>query len=762
MCFFRRFALVCLFAMLTLPVQGDSFRVQDIQVQGLERIEAGTVFTYLPVKVGDLVDEDQTAQIVRELYKTGLFKSIELRREQNILVVVVQERPGIASITFDGNKILDDEQLTEVLDDIGIASGRVFNRTVLERLEGELLQQYYAFGKYNVEIDTTVNELPRNRVDVSILIVEGDVATIKQIKIVGNKSFDTETLTEDFESGVKPWYKLFDSRDRYAKPKLQGDLETLRSHYLNHGYMKFDIKSTQVSLSPDKEEIFITINVDEGDQYTLEEIELAGNLILPEENLRALLFFSPGEIFSRTKVIASTEAIMTVLGNEGYAFPNVNPVPELNEETKTVKVTLFVDPGKRTYVRRINFRGHKITRDEVYRREMRQMEGGWFSQTDVENSRRRIRRLSHVEEVEVETQRVPGVEDMVDLEFDIKERLAGSFNIGAGYSDSQGAVFSTSVSQENFLGTGKTVSFSINTSKVNTIYALNYVNPYYTIDGVSRGFGFNYAESDANEADISDFSTDQFSLSTSYGIPLTEVDRISAFAQVSRTSVTTGFNAAQEVLDFIDENGDDYSNLTLSSSFVHDTRDRRLFPNTGNRQRAGVEFTVPGSDLEFYKLSYSNAFYYPLNQTFILSFGGEVGYGDVYSGDGDLPFFEKFYAGGIRTVRGYENNSLGPRDSLDQPFGGNFLTTLRGEVLFPPPPLPLFSPSSMRLSLFVDAGNVFEDVDDFETDELRASIGVGMNLITGFGGITAVLASPFNDQTGDDTESFQFNLGTRF
>ena len=762
MCFLRRFALVCLFAMLTLPVQGDSFRVQDIQVQGLERIEAGTVFTYLPVNVGDLVDEDQTAQIVRELYKTGLFKNIELRREENILVVVVQERPGIAGITFDGNKILDDEQLTEVLDDIGIASGRVFNRTVLERLEGELLQQYYAFGKYNVEIETTVNELPRNRVDVSILIVEGDVARIKQIKIVGNKSFDTEMLTEEFESGVKLWYKLFDSRDRYAKPKLQGDLETLRSHYLNHGYLKFDIKSTQVSLSPDKEEIFITINVDEGDQYTLEEIELAGNLIFPEESLRALLFFSPGEIFSRTKVIASTEAITNVLGNEGYAFPNVNPVPELNEENKTVKVTLFVDPGKRTYVRRINFRGHKITRDEVYRREMRQMEGGWFSQTDVENSRRRIRRLSHVEEVEVETQRVPGVEDMVDLEFDIKERLAGSFNIGAGYSDSQGAVFSTSVSQENFLGTGKTVSFSINTSKVNTIYALNYVNPYYTIDGVSRGFGFNYAESDADEAEISDFSTDQFSLSTSYGIPLTEVDRISAFAQVSRTSVTTGFNTAQEVLDFIDDNGDNYSNLTLSSSFVHDTRDRRLFPNTGNRQRAGVEFTVPGSDLEFYKLSYSNAFYYPLNQTFILSLGSEVGYGDVYSGDGDLPFFEKFYAGGIRTVRGYENNSLGPRDSLDQPYGGNFLTTLRGEVLFPPPPLPLFSPSSMRLSLFVDAGNVFEDVDDFETSELRASIGVGMNLITGFGGITAVLASPFNDQTGDDTESFQFNLGTRF
>ena len=760
--FFRRSVLICLFAMLTLQVQGDSFRVQDIQIQGLERIEAGTVFTYLPVKVGDLVHEDQTAQIVRELYKTGLFRTIELHREDDVLVVVVQERPGIASITFDGNKILDDEQLTEVLDDIGIASGRVFNRTVLERLEGELLQQYYAFGKYNVEIDTTVDELPRNRVAVSILIEEGDVAKIKQVKIVGNESFDTETLTENFESGLAPWYKLFSTRDRYAKPKLQGDLETLRAHYLNYGYLKFDIKDTQVSLSPDKEEIFITINIDEGDQYTLEDVKLAGNLVLPEEHIKALLFFSPGETFSRAKVIASTEAILNRLGDEGYAFPNVNPVPELDEENKTVKVTMFIDPGKRTYVRRINFRGHKITRDEVYRRELRQMEGAWFSQTSIENSRRRILRLSHVEEVEVETQRVPGVDDLVDLEFEIKERLAGSFNIGAGYSDSQGAVFSTSVSQENFLGTGKTVSFSINTSQVNTIYALNYVNPYYTIDGVSRGFGFNYVQSDAEEADISDFSTDQFSLSTSYGIPLTEVDRISAFAQISQTSVTTGVYTAQEIHDFIEDNGDDYTNLTMSTSFVHDTRDRSLFPRTGNRQQAGVEVTVPGSDLEFYKVSYSNAFYFPLNQTFVLSLGSEIGYGDSFGSTNELPFFEKFYAGGIRTVRGYESNSLGPRDSRDQPYGGNFLTTLRGQVLFPPPDLPLFSPSSMRLALFVDAGNVFEDVDDFGTGDLRASFGIGMNLITGFGGITAVLASPFNTQSGDDTESFQFNLGTRF
>lgn len=760
--FLKRTAFLSLLGILFIPVQAETFRIQDILIEGLERIEAGTVFTYLPVKVGDQVDEDQTARIVRELYKTGLFRDIKLRREGDILVVVVQERPGIASITFDGNKLLSDEQLTKVLVDIGIASGHVFNRSVLERLENELLQQYFAFGKYNIKVDTQVNELPRNRVDVSIQIVEGEVARIKQVKIVGNTSFDEEELTEDFESGLKSWYKFFGTRDRYAKQKLQGDLEMLRSHYLNHGYLKFNIKSTQVSLSPDKEDIFITINIDEGDQYTLEEIELAGDLIFPEEELRPLIYFGPGEIFSRTRVVQSTEAILHKLGNRGYAFPSVNPVPELNEEDKTVTVTLFVNPGKRAYVRRINFRGHKITRDEVYRRELRQMEGGWYSRASVENSRRRIQRLAYVESVEIETRRVPGADDLIDLDIEVKERLAGSFNIGAGYSDSQGAVFSTSVSQENFLGSGKTVSFSINTSKVNTVYALNYVNPYYTIDGVSRGFGFNYVSTEADEADISDFDTDQFGLSMSYGIPLTEVDRVNAFAQVNTTEVSTGSNTPQEIFDFIDSSDDRFTNVTLSSSFVHDTRDRRLFPNTGNRQRAGLEFTVPGSDLEFYKVTYSNSFYFPLGEVFTLSLGSEFGYGDVYTGDGDLPFFEKFRAGGFRTVRGYENNSLGPKDSRGEPFGGNFLTTLRSELLFPPPPLPLIAPGSTRMSLFVDAGNVFEEFDDFEAGDLRGSVGLGMNMITGFGGISAVFAAPFNDESEDDTESFQFNLGTSF
>ncbi len=762
-CFpFRRTALIFLIGIISLSGLAETFRLQDIQIEGLKRIEAGTVFTYLPVKVGEQLDERQTSNIIRALYKTGFFKDVQLRREGNILVVVVEERPAIAKINFDGNKILDDEQLTEVLTNVGIASGRVFNRPILERLENELLQQYFAFGKYGVNIDTQVRDLPQNRVDISIQIVEGDVAKIKQVKVVGNTLLAEDELVGDFESGKKPWYLPWSTKNRYAKPKLQGDLEKLRSHYLNRGYLRFDIESTQVSISPDKEDIFITINIDEGDRYTLESVELAGKFLLPEEELRSLIDLTPGEIFSRAKIVQSTQAITRRLGDKGYAFPNINPIPKIDDKNKSVKVTLFIDPGKRVYVRRINFRGHKTSRDEVYRRELRQMEGGWYSQTNVESSRRRIQRLTYVDSVDIKTQPVPGVDDFVDLEISIKERLAGSFNLGAGFSDSQGAVLSSSVSQENFLGTGKTVSLSINTSKVNTVYAFNYINPYYTIDGVSRGFGFTFVSTEAEEADISDFDTDRFGTNISYGIPLTENSRVSAVLNLGRTAVTTSSNSPQEVRDFIVENDDKYINLALTSSFIRDTRNRSLFPNEGSRQRVALEFTVPGSDLEFYKLTYENMFYFALGETFTLSLGGEIGYGDQYADTSDLPFFEKFRAGGFKSVRGYESNSLGPRDSLDEPFGGNFLTTARTELQFPPLPLPFISKENARLNMFVDVGNVFEEFDDFDTSEIRGAVGLGINMITGFGAISAAYAAPFNDGDEDDTEGFQFNLGTSF
>ncbi len=756
----KRILLVCLFVMFSLPAMAEKFRLQDIQIEGLERIEAGTVFTHLPVKVGDEVDEANTANIARELYKSGFFNDIQLRREGNVLVVSVKEKPAIASISFDGNKILEDEQLTEVLTDVGIANGRVFNRSVLERLENELTQQYFAFGKYGVNIDTQVRELERNRVDIGIQIVEGDAAKIKQVKVVGNTVFEEEDLIDDFESGLKPWYQFWGSRDRYAKQKLQGDIELLRNQYLNEGYLKFDVPSTQVSISNDKEDIFITINVDEGDQYTINEVKLAGKFIIPEEEVRTLVDLSSGDIFSRAKIVQSTDAITNRLGNEGYAFPNINPVPQVNEETKTVDLTFFVDPGKRVYVRRINFTGHKTTRDEVYRRELRQMESGWYSLSNVESSRRRIQRLSYVESVEIDTQRIPGVDDFVDLNIAVVERLAGSFNVGAGFSDSQGVVASTSVSQENFLGTGKTVSFRINTSQVNTVYSANYTNPYYTIDGVSRGFGFNFVSTEAEEADLSDFDSDQYGVSMNYGIPLTEVDRVGLVLGLRHTEINTSTNTPVEVIDFLDQNGDTFDTFTVNANFIHDSRNRSLFPNKGNRQVAGIEFSVPGSDLEFYKVSIENSFFFPLGETFTLSLGSEIGYGEQYGDTTDLPFFEKFRAGGFDSVRGYEPNSLGPRDSFDDSFGGNFLTTARVQVLFPPPFIE--NKNRARLALFVDAGNVFEEFDDFDSADVRGSFGLGLSWITGLGGISAALASPFNDQEDDDTEVFQFNLGTSF
>ncbi len=761
------FSLVLSLCLFASAAYAEAFRLQDIQIEGLERIQPGTVFTYLPVKVGDQVNDDQTASIVRALYKSGFFKDIELRREGNVLVVVVQERPAIASLTYEGNELFGDDQLDDALSNIGVGAGRVFNRSSLERLENELLQQYFAGGKYSVDIDTTVTELSRNRVDVAIKIVEGKAAKIKQVKITGNDSYKEKDIKENFQSGLVKWYdlpgRLFGSRNRYSKPKLQGDLETLRTYYLDRGYLRFDIDSTQVAISPNKEDIFVTINVTEGDQYTLESIELAGRFVVPKEELESLYTISPGTTYSRASIVSITEAISRKLSDEGYAFPTINPVPDINEEEKTVAVTMFIDPGSRIYVRRINILGHQTTKDEVYRREFRQVEGGWYSQTNIEASRRRIQRLPFVESVDFDTQRVPGTEDFVDLSVTVKERLAGSFNLGAGFSSNQGLVLTSSVTQQNFLGTGKNVGFQINTSRVNTVYSLSYTNPYYTIDGVSAGFSFSFLQTDADDADISDFESDQYSIGTSIGIPLTEHDRIGGSAQIRTTNIgNTTVNTPTEIVEYLEDNGNDYVNLTLGINFIHDTRNRSLFATTGNRQTMGLEFTVPGSDLEFYKLRYENRTFMPLTKKLTLSLGAEIGYGDSYGDTTDLPFFENFRAGGFDSVRGFESNSLGPRDSFDDPFGGGLLTTARAEIIFPPPDLVFVTKDNARFSLFVDVGNVFDETSDFDSSDLRGSVGLGINWITGIGGVSAALAAPFNDESGDDTEKFQFNLGTSF
>ena len=746
--------------LLANAASAEPFKIRDIVIEGLERIEPGTVFTYIPVKVGDVFTATDSAAVIRELYKTELFSDVVLRLEDSVLIVDVKERPGIASLDIIGNKDIPDEQLIESLTDIGIAPGRVLNRSVLDRLENELLQQYFARGKYNVQIKTQTNELARNRVDIKIQIAEGKAAKIKEVNIVGNTIYKEKKLKKKFESGNKPFWKIWSDADKYSKQRLSADLETLRSEYLNTGYLNFSVDSTQVSITPDKKDIFVTININEGDQYTLANVSLAGSFDVPEQELKDLLAIKVGDIFSRSQIVASSSRISTRLGADGYAFARVNPVPKVDEETKTVDLTFFIDPGKKVYVRRVNILGNQYSRDEVFRRELRQMEGGWYSQGGIESSRQRIQRLAFVENVDIETVRLPGEDDFVDINITVTERLAGSFSIGAGFSDSQGPVVTTSVSQDNFLGTGKQVSFRINTSAVNTVYDFSYSDPYYTIDGVSRGFGFSYIATDAEEADISDFDSDQFSIRANYGVPLTEVDRISVIGDIRTTQITTSSTSSDEVVSFLDDNGNDFVNLNLTGIYTHDSRNRRTFGTKGFYQRARFEFSVPSSDLEYYKASHEHIWLYPINDTFTFSTRSEIGYGDSFGSTTDLPFFEKFRAGGSDSVRGFRDNTLGPQDSQDDAFGGNFVTTAGVEIYFPIPSL--VEASRFRLGVFADIGNVFAEYDDFETSELRGSAGLEINLITGLGGITLSFASPFNDDEDDETEPFQFELGTSF
>ncbi len=749
--------------LLSSSIRAEPFKISDIVIEGLERIEAGTVFTYIPVKIGDVFTDTDSPVIIKELYKSELFNDVTLRREESVLIVVVKERPGIAALDIIGNKDIPDEQLIESLSDIGVAPGRVFNRSILERLENELLQQYFSRGKYSVQIKTIATELERNRVDLQIQIVEGKAAKIRSVNIVGNEIYKDKELKKGFQSGNKPWWNPLNQNDKYSKQNLSADLESLRSKYLNTGYLNFSVESTQVSITPDKKDIFISINVNEGDQYTLSDVKLAGNFkeIVSEKELANLLEVKTGDVFSRSQVVLSSENISGLLGKFGYAFARVNPVPDVNEEDKTVSLVFFIDPGSRIYVRRINIIGNQYSRDEVYRRELRQMEGGWYSQEGVESSRQRIQRLAFVENIEIDTVRIPGEDQFVDLNISVTERLAGSFSIGAGLSDSQGAVITTSVSQDNFLGSGKSVSFRINTSRVNTVYDISYNDPYHTIDGISRGFGFSFISTDAEEADISDFDSDQFSLRGSYGIPLTEVERVNASADFRRTEITTSDNTSDEVLEFLNDNGDEFINFNLLASYSHDSRNRRTFGTDGFYQRLALEFSMPWvSELEFYKISHQSTWLYPLADNFTFATITELGYGDSFGDTTDLPFFEKFRAGGTGSVRGFRDNTLGPQDSEGDSFGGNFVSTASAEIYFHIPAL--YDPRRLRFGIFSDWGNVFEDYDDFEYSELRGSVGLEINLITGLGGVTLSFASPFNDDDDDDTEPFQFEFGTSF
>lgn len=757
----RILATLALACLLSLPAHAvDEFTIQDIRVEGLDRMTAGTVFNYLPLTIGDRFNEERSAQAVRELFKTGLFRDVRLEREGNVLVVVIEERESIADIEFDGNKAITTENLLEALSDIGFAKGEVFNESKLDKVTQELRRQYYAQGKYGVEIESEVVPIARKLVNVKINVKEGRAARIKDINIVGNEAYDEDDLLDLFELTTPGWLTFFTKKDQYSRQKLSGDLESLQSHYQDNGYVNFRILSTQVSVTPDKADVYITINVDEGDRYRISDVKLQGDLIVDESELFDYVLTREGDWFSRKKITDTSDHLSERLGVEGYAFANVNAIPDIDEQNKTVAVTYFVDPGQRTYVRRVSFSGNTKTRDEVLRREMRQLEGGWISTAAVERSKVRLQRLGYFEEVNVETPAVPGTSDQVDVNYTVKERPSGNLLLGLGFSQAQGLIFNTSVAQENFLGSGKSVSFAFNNSDINRTFRLGYLNPYYTIDGVSRGFDVRYQETNATNANVTRFNSKVVSFGMTLGVPITEYNFINLGFNYERNEIDADRLVARQIQDFIAAEGDEFSTFRVSSSFAYDTRNAAIFPTAGVLHQIRAQIAVPGGDLKYYKLDYDARWFISLYKQYVLLLKGRVGYGDGYGGTSGLPFFENFYSGGPRSIRGFQENTLGPEDQFGRALGGNLLTVGNVELILPIPFLRDIK--SVRVTGFFDAGNVFGTDEDFDTEDLRYSTGVSGVWLSPFGVLTVSVAQVFNDQAGDEVQPFQFSFGTSF
>lgn len=811
----RRILTILLFALATFPAWSqERFVIEDIRLEGLQRISEGTVFSYLPVETGDRLGISDSRLVIRELYRTGFFQDISLARDGNILVIRLQERPAISDISIVGNRQIKTEDLMPALAQIGIAEGEVFDRLQLDRVEQELVRTYFNQGRYAVEVDPQVTQLERNRVNISIIIAEGDQSKIRHINVVGNETFTEEELRDDFESDSKTGLAFWKGRRQYSREKLQGDLETLRSYYLDRGYLDFAIESTQVSISPDKQGIYITANIREGEVYTVTGTNLTGELILPEESLRSLVTIEAGNVFSRRLVEQTADNITRVLANLGYAFANVNPVPDINQDTREVELNFFIDPGQRVYVRRVEFEGNTRTADEVLRREMRQFEGAWFSQSAIDRSKNRLQRLPYFENINIETPKVEGTEDQIDVIVSVEERNSGEFSVGLGYSQVQGLITSLSISQENFLGTGKRVSASVSNSTILTRFSLSYNDPYFTDDGVSLGYFLRYSEYDQRQANISSFTTSVAAAGVNFGFPVTELDYLRFGTSYRRTDISigqfqqvdpecepsdtvmceVGLAATRPLAISLDENQDGFltpaerriNSYVVDGSWSRDSRNHYLNPSQGSLQRLGIEVAVPGSTREWYKVNLKFAKYWPLFNDLTFAVKSDIAYGDAYDNydervdiqpiepesvsgecrpadivtmDDGLPFYEHFFGGGVSDIRGFEDNTLGPQDQNCLAVGGDFKVSGGVEIGFP---LPIADFSGMRLAAFLDVGNVYRNIDAFDTDELRASTGLSLTWEAPVGPIVINFAYPLRDQPGDETESFQFSFGTSF
>lgn len=739
--------------------------IKDIRVEGLQRTEAGTIFTYLPVQAGDVMSDEKATQAIKSLYNTGFFKDVRIEADGDVLVVTVQERSAIAKIDFSGNKSFPSDKMTEGLKQIGISEGLIFDKSQLDRAEQEIKRQYLAQGKYGATVKTVVSPLERNRVAVRFEIEEGVVAKIRDINIVGNNAFTTEDLRAEFLLTTPNWMSWWNKDDQYSKQKLTADLETLKSFYMNQGYLEFSIDSTQVSISPDKQDIFITVNVTEGEKYTISDVKLAGELQVPEDDLKPLIKINKGDIFNRQLVTETSKAIGDRLGNEGYAFSNVNAIPEINKENHTAAFTFFVDPGKRVYVRRINLTGNTRTRDSVLRREMRQLESAWYAGDKINRSKERLNRLQYFETVDVETPAVPGTTDQVDLNVNVTEKSTGSIQFGAGLSSNEGVVLGVTVNQQNFLGTGNRVSAQVNTGKVNTTYSLSFTDPYFTPDGISRGFDVYRRDVDTGSLNIGSYDSKSYGAGVRFGLPLSESEFLTAGLTADFTEIELSSQSPKQYIDFCgNTRGCTSDSLQLALAWTHDSRDNTLYPNKGVLQRLSAEVSIPVLDLEFYKLEYKHAWYKDITKNLTFMLNGELGYADSY-GSKTYPFFKNFYVGGVNSVRGFENGSIGPHD-IDPLTGSDFAvggtTRIVGNAeLFAPVPF-IKNSSQFRLSAFVDAGSVYANNQSVNLGDLRYSTGVGISWFSPFGPLKLVFAKALNEKDGDQTQVMQFQLGSQF
>ena len=752
---------VFLCACRILPVLAfEPFVVKDIRVEGVQRTDAGTVFNYLPIKVGDRVDDEKASAAVKALYATGFFRDVRLEVEGDVLVVIVQERPTISQIDIVGMKEFDKDTLKKALKDIGVAESRIFDRSALERAEQELKRQYINRGYYAMTVTTTVTPQERNRVAINFTVEEGVVAKIASINIVGAQAFSERTLISEMQLSTPTWVSWYTKNDQYSKQKLQGDLESLRSYYTNRGYLEFQVDSTQVSITPDKEEIYITINITEGPKFTVGEVRLAGELLLPEVELMRLVQVKPGDVYSREKLTASAKAISDRLGSDGYAFANVNAIPDVDRETKVAAFTFFIDPGRRIYVRKVNISGNARTRDEVIRREVRQLEGAWYDATRIERSKVRITRLNFFDDVNVETPAVAGSSDQVDIDISLTEKATGNLLAGVGYSSADGVVFTSSISQNNVFGTGNSLTASFNTSRVNRLISVSYVEPYWTPDGVSRSFEVYDRDINPSSLPIASYYSSTLGGAIGFGVPITETDTINFGFRLEHTHLSLTSGSAPIYIQFVNEFGSTTNSYIISAGWARDTRDNILFPNRGVLQSAYGELGLPFGDLYYYRTNYVVQWFTPLPANFVLMLRGELGYGGGLGGK-PLPFFKAYYAGGVGSVRGYETASLGPQDAAGNTTGGRQKIVGNVEVFFPLPGAKA-TDQNVRLSVFFDAGEIYDNGTQPQFESFRYSTGVGAAWNSPVGPLKFSYGYPLNKKPGDRIQRLQFQVGTVF